>query len=95
MESQASVKTKCDGCGKTLGSSYPNKRGAISLNLKDGTDDSGYENYNRYDYCGESCLATHLGKRAKASEDMDSMASVTFKGNVLELDMALGKTAKK
>jgi hypothetical protein len=97
METQASVKTKCDGCGATLGnSSYSNKRGSISVTLADGTDDSGYETYGRYDYCGEPCMLKHLQNRSNKSKGMKvSVASVQQHGNVLELDVTKSPSYKK
>jgi|GEM_PF-4738991 hypothetical protein len=88
METQASVKTKCDGCGATLSSnsSYSDKRGAMSLSLKDGQNDNGYDQYNRYDYCGESCMLAHLQNRAKAAK--------VAKGNVVGMTIAQASVFK-
>jgi hypothetical protein len=92
METKASVKTKCDGCSATLGESYPNKRGSISLNLSDGKDGDGYDKYGRYDFCGESCLCTFLNSRASKNK---ATASVLQVGGILELDVTQGSGYKK
>ena len=93
METQASVKTKCDGCGATLSSSsYTNKRGTLSLYLPDGQDDQGYDKNNRYDYCGESCMLAHLQNRAKQAKasTTEAKASVIKGSHLLELDVTQG-----
>ena len=91
METQASVKTKCDGCGATLGSStYSNKRGSLSIYLPDGQDDQGYDKNSRYDYCGEACMLAHLQNRAKQTKAsvIEAKASVITNGKgLLELDV--------
>ena len=90
MQTQASVKTKCDGCGTTLGSSaYPDKRGTLSIHLMDGQDEHGYDRHNRYDYCGEQCLLKHLLARSKQSKgtQQEAIASVRAGKGLLELDV--------
>lgn len=90
METQASVKTKCDGCGATLStnSAYADKRGSMSLTLKDGQDEQGYDKNSRYDYCGEACMLAHLTSRAKASKNQaKGNLPVNFTKGTVELDI--------
>ena len=90
METSASVKTKCDGCGATLSSnsSYPNKKGAMSMYLPDGEDEQGYSKQNRYDYCSEACMLTHLQARAKANKVAKGEVTQYFSNaSVVEVDV--------
>ena len=95
METQASVKTKCDGCGTTLGNTaYTEKRNALSIALCDGQDEHGYDKHTRYDYCGEQCLLKHLTARSKQSKG-ESLASVTKTSTLLQLDVTQSLVYKK
>lgn len=98
METQASVKTKCDGCSATLSNSaYSDKRGTLSVNLRDGQDEHGYDKHNRYDYCGEACMLAHLQGRAKSAKaSLESRASInTIGGYLMELDVTKAPGYKK
>ena len=97
MNANASVKTSCDACKAALGKSYPNKKGSISVNLKDGVGSDGYDDYKCYDFCGESCLRDFLNARAKKakSEAVASINKIDIKSNLLEIDATQSEAYKK
>ena len=69
FEAQGRVSVTCDACKASLGEhGYPSKKDAISIALKGEPDESGYEMMNNHHFCGESCLASFLNKRAGAKK---------------------------
>lgn len=59
---KATTSTKCDGCGAVLGSSYPNKKGVINMNMPDGEDEQGYSKSKNMHFCGAACVKNFFNK---------------------------------
>ncbi len=69
---KATLITKCDGCGKTMGDGYPRGRDVMTATLKTGTDQDGYDTYKQQHYHNEACMLAGLQARA-AKNDQDKL----------------------
>lgn len=65
---KASLITKCDNCGKTLGDGYPRGRDTMTASLKMAPTDDGYDNYKQHHFCNEACMLGHLQTRAEKAK---------------------------
>lgn len=83
QEMKASLTTKCDECGAVLGQGYARGKDNMSLYLKDGKDDNGYDKSRSFDFCDEACLRDFLNGR---HEDMEAKASAHGDSLVLSLE---------
>ena len=69
FESKAKTDCSCDHCQAKLGEhGYPSHRDAISISLKAGKDEQGYDKSASHHFCNESCLRGFLNKRAEAED---------------------------